>query len=125
MSGLYNMVFGYNELAGPLLSAIQLAPGEVPRFRDCFLTKDGTEIVVYTRTGGGNREEYTEQNAAMARRAGYLRDEDDKVNSTYALFFFAVPEMFKEPCLKAAAAGMGVDPAERWNDALAALRSNT
>lgn len=125
MSGLYNTVFGYNDLAGPLLAAIQLDPADVPRFRDCFLNKDGTEIVVYTRTGGGNREAYAEQNAAMASRAGYLRDEDDKVDSTYALFFFAVPEMFKEPCLKAAANGLGVDPAERWEEMLDMLKRRT
>ena len=125
MSGLYNMVFGYNELAGPLLSAIQLAPGEVPRFRDCFLTKDGTEIVVYTRTGGGNREEYADRTPRWHAAQATCVTRMTRSNSTYALFFFAVPEMFKEPCLKAAAAGMGVDPAERWNDALAALRSNT
>jgi hypothetical protein len=117
------MVFGVNQLAGPLLAMIQLDHRNVPRFRDCFLNKDGTEIIVYTRTGGGNREEYAEQNAEMTRRAGYLRDEDDSYDSTYAIFYFAVPVAYVDMCKTAAVDGHGVDVSTRWETVMDKLRS--
>jgi hypothetical protein len=118
MSGLYNLVFGNNLLAGPFLGALGIHPNDVPRFRDCFLFHDGQSLVVYTRTGGGNREEYREQNEDMTRRAGYLRDEDDSFDSTYALFHFAVPETIKPHVPSLLEKGYGVDPGKRWKEAL-------
>lgn len=122
MSGLYNMVFGYNKLAPYLLNELGIDHKAVPRFRDCFLSKDGSSIVVFTRTGGGNREEYADENAAMTQWPGYLRDEDDSYDSTYALFHFAVPDSIKHIVPEAIANGHGVDTAERWAQALDDLR---
>lgn len=116
MSGLYNTIFGVNKLAGPLLASIDVNFRDVPRFRDCFLNKDGTEIIIYTRVGGGNRAEYDEPIKAMRQLPGYLRDEDDGYDETYASFFFAIPEAERENCRKLAALGFGVDPAQRWAD---------
>jgi hypothetical protein len=79
--------------------------------------------VVYTRTGGGNRDEYSAENIAMTNRAGYLRDEDDSFESTYALFHFAVPESLKEHIPVALENGHGVDPAKRWEEAQEALNT--
>ena len=118
---LYNMVFGYSQLAAPLLAALNIDPRNVPRFRDCFLNKDGSAIVIFTRTGGGNREEYAEQNDAMTRWPGYLSNHDDETDSTYAHFNFAVPEEIKDNVVTAIANGHGVDIAERWKQAFAAL----
>src|SRR5262245_58021437 len=125
MSGLYNMVFGVNHAAAFLLDAAKIDHKKVPRFRDCFLYKDGKSIVVYTRTGGGNREDYVEENAAMTQWPGYIRDEDDSFDNTYALFHFKVPEDAKEICDKLKEIGMAVDPPERWKKMLAALRERT
>lgn len=122
MSGLYNMVFGYNDLAGPLLMELGIDPKDVPRFRDCFLHANGESVVIYTRTGGGNRTEYAEENAELTRRAGYLRDEDDSYDSTYALFHFAVPEKIKPHIQMALEQGYGVDPSTRWGEMLDALK---
>ena len=124
VSGLYNMVYGVNKLAGPLLTALGINHHDVPRFRDCFLHKDGT-IVIYTRTGGGNCEEYQSQNDAMKFQAHYLRDEDDSFDSTYALFHFAVPESVKPHVPVLLEKGYGVDPAKRWAETIEQLKRST
>lgn len=121
VSGLYNMVYGVNKLAGPLLAALDIDHHDVPRFRDCFLHVDGT-IVIYTRTGGGNREEYQSQNDAMKLHKYYLRDEDDRYDCTYALFHFTIPEEIKADCDELMAKGWGVDPAKRWAETIEQLR---
>jgi hypothetical protein len=111
------MVFGVNPLAGHLLRALSISHKDVPRFRDCFLHKDGT-IVVYTRTGGGNRAEFEKENEAMRGWAGYLRDEDDSFDSTYALFHFSPPERLKGICEEMIRLGYAVDPAVRWKQTI-------
>ena len=52
---LYNMLNGYNPNAGKLLSALQLDPRTIDRFRDCSLMEvDGKVVIhVFCRTGGG------------------------------------------------------------------------
>ena len=125
MSGLYNMVFGVNPMAAPLLMSLNINHTDVPRFRDCFLSEDGKSIIVYTRTGGGNREEYAEANEALRQIPGFLRDEDDSFDPTYALFHYAVPADIADACSKAVANGWGVEPAKRWANAIDALTKNT
>ena len=51
---LYNALFGTNPFANALLMALGITASDVPRFRDCYLDDDG-KIVIFTRTGGGNR----------------------------------------------------------------------
>lgn len=106
---LYNMVHGYNEMAPVLLAILRLKPGEVPRFRDCWW--DGEHIVLYTRTGGANRafyespeswrENYADHdmeeckgpwNSDLRKLPTYVRDEDCDFDSTFAKFYFDVPE---------------------------------
>ncbi len=90
---LYNMLFGVNKYALPLLTALDLDPANIPRFRDCFLEKDS--IVVLTRTGGGNREHYLEENKVMQDHPNYLYDEDEDFDCTYASFHFSFPDKHK------------------------------
>jgi hypothetical protein len=120
MSGLYNMIFKTNPLAGNLLKALDMSHEQPPRFRDCFLSEDGTEIIVYTRTGGGNRAEFEKENALLRQHPGFKSDEDDAFDSTYALFKFDVPERYREQCLKLGPM-YGVDPAKRWKETLEAM----
>ncbi len=93
---LYNMLFGANPYTPLLLGILGISHKSVPRFRDTFL-KDG-EIVIYTRTGGGNRETYdaadceSPSNADLRKLPGFLRDYDDDFDSTFAYFHYAVPE---------------------------------
>jgi hypothetical protein len=115
MSGLYHLVFGVNPLAGPLLRALEIDYKTVPRFRDCFLSVDGDTIIIYTRTGGNNREDYVAEIDAMRKYPGYLRDEDDSYDNTYALFYYAIPEAIAAHC-KEIPQEFCVDPAKRWGE---------
>lgn len=121
MSGLYNMLFGLNRAAVPLLKVLNVDHTTVPRFRDCFLNEAGTEIIIYTRSGGGNRDEYAELNRMMMEIPGYLRDEDDSYDNTYALFYYEIPEQHRETCLMLANLGLGVDQPKRWADYIAKI----
>lgn len=64
--GLYNILFGVNQAFPLLMKALNLQyhgkklkidgeynPG---RFRDIYLSDDGTKVILFTRNGGGNRE---------------------------------------------------------------------
>lgn len=49
MSGLYNMLFGVSSVTPILLKIVDVDPGSIPRFRDCYI--DGDYIVIHTRAG--------------------------------------------------------------------------
>lgn len=84
---LYNMLFGTNPAAGILLELLGLSPNDFYRFRDCYLTENG-EIAVYTRDGGGNRDDNTTD---VCSHPNYLRDENDDFDCTYVTYYFSVP----------------------------------
>lgn len=107
MSGLYNVVFGYNRatmLLAPMLTDDD--PREFfPRFRDCY-TEDG-DIVIYTRVGGANRTFDTEHPHAplhggdidwgfgedkMYAMPTFKRTYDDGFDATYGYYVFGVPD---------------------------------
>lgn len=99
---LYNLVHGVNPVAGLLLKmlGIDLANlnERVGRFRDCYLHRgdDGqVEIHVFTRNGGGNRDDYIAVTMGLRLHPNYLRDFDDDFDCTYATYAFAVPEPYK------------------------------
>lgn len=119
---MYNLVFGLNGAAPGLMAILELHPNNVPRFRDCFLNKDGTEIIIYTRTGGNNRAEYATENAELAAHPRYLGDEDDKFDSTYAVFRFAIDDDYKSLCKQLAEKGYGVEIKDRWENMLKNMR---
>lgn len=66
------------------------------RFRDIYLNEDGTKIILYTRNGGGNREEYWYIFEVLKTHPNYLRDYDDDYDETYAYIEFSVPEKYRE-----------------------------
>lgn len=119
----YNMLFGTNPFSNTLLQMLGVTRDDVPRFRDCFLNQEGTEIIIHTRTGGGNREDYHEGNAALARVAGYKGDWDDDFDSTYADFHFEVPEACRAQVTLLKDIGAVTNPAERWQEMLDGLRN--
>lgn len=102
---LYNMIFGVNPLAGVVLKALNLEQDNIPRLRDAYYDCDDDVLVVFTRTGGGNREYYETcieedydgpTNLDLQNHSHYLRDEDDDFDSTYAYFYFSVPDESRE-----------------------------
>lgn len=88
---LYNMLFGKNPNTTTILAALNLREGMIERFRDVWLDEDENHIVIYTRTGGGNREYYP--NKVLTSHPLYIRDEDDDFDSTYAKYYFAMPNL--------------------------------
>ncbi|GAH11948.1 unnamed protein product [marine sediment metagenome] len=97
---LYNLLHGTNKLAPLLLKVLKLDTSDVGRFRDIYLNKDGTKIILLTRNGGGNREDYQDVFESMERHPNYLTDYDDDFDCTYAYIEFSVPERFKESIAK-------------------------
>lgn len=94
MSGLYNALFGWNPacvLLAPMLTD-ENPQQFFPRFRDCYLSEDKGHIEIYTRVGGGNREDYADEIEKLRSMPTYVSDEDDDFDCTYATFTFGVPE---------------------------------
>lgn len=129
----YNMLFGVNSAAPVLLATLGLTADDVPRFRDCYI--DGTQIVIYTRTGGGNRDYYDSEescrancpeyfggevepsgpwNSTLTANAYYLHDEDDALDNTYANFYFKFPEDYAADLMALAEISDTRKPSEKW-----------
>lgn len=108
---MFNMLFGKNPLSDMILATLGLTPGDFGRFRDCYI-KDN-QICVYTRCGGGNREDYQSVFDEMEKHPCYYDDQDDDFDSTYATFYFSFPAEFAEDLAK-----LGNDekltPSEKW-----------
>lgn len=127
---MYNLVHGVNPFAGILLQALGITHAQVPRFRDCWWT--GEHIVLYTRTGGGNREAY-EKGGAYAEDhqgpwnddlrliEGYVRDEDDSYDTTYAAFYYT-PSPTLADALKALPVA-DATPEQRWKAFMEKLKA--
>lgn len=90
---LYNMLFGRNSQSGLLLAVVGLKEVDVERFRDVSSSSDGSEIHIYTRTGGGNRDDYPQE--IMRSRPEWCGSEDDDYDSTYCTDTMSVPEAFR------------------------------
>jgi len=121
---MYNMLFGQNPFSDLLLALVGLKRDDVPRFRDVFIDEQG-RICVYTRTGGGNRDAYASENAALADNPNYASDYDDDFDSTYAYFVFNVPEEQRH-VVEALQATMDEkrSPTERFADLLRLMQSD-
>ena len=89
---MYNMLFGKNPSTDEILALLGLTEADVERFRDCWVRDDdeGQRIVIFTRTGGGNREWWP--NAKLTSHPCYIRDYDDDWDTTYAYYEFVIPE---------------------------------
>jgi hypothetical protein len=139
---LYNMIFGQNPLSDVLLSILDLDRSKVGRFRDVHLHKpeDGgpIQIAIYTRNGGGNRECWNDDKVKadseqcdccgcfmsyrVQKIAGYVRDEDDDFDRTYATIYFRCPERFVGMLEKLVDEKAGA-PNDRWVAFLDKMRS--
>ena len=97
MSGLYNALFWWNPacvLLAPMLTD-ENPEYFFPRFRDCYLSYDKEHIEIFTRVGGGNRDEYEDEIEDLRSMPTYVSDEDDDFDCTYATFTFSVPEEWR------------------------------
>ena len=109
LMSMYNMLFGVNPFSRVLLAMLGAHVHTVPRYRDCFLNADG-DIVIYTRTGGGNRADHVEGNDWLRTLPGYIQ-----YDTTYAMFRYRPPEKFAaEIKLITLQGGKAEDPAARF-----------
>ena len=65
---------------------------DFPRYRAVTVYPDQPLVVIRTRTGGGNREEYEEENEKLRALQGFIKDEDDDFDCTYAYWHYEIPE---------------------------------
>lgn len=98
---LYNIMNGVTVATFFVLPMLGKHPDEYPRFRDCFLQDEdhpeyNGHIHVYTRVGGGNRDDYQGSIDEMRKHPNYIADFDDSFDSTFASFIFSVPDEWKE-----------------------------
>lgn len=91
---LYNMLHGVNPLAGGLLEVLGFQPQQFVRIRNVYLVEvdNDLRIAVFTRCGGGNRDDHEHVFSWARDQPTYLRDFDDDYDSTFATFEFAIPE---------------------------------
>jgi hypothetical protein len=114
------MIFGTDPNAGLFLGIIKVDPRIVPRFRDCFY--NGEYIIVHTRTGGGNREEYKAENQKLRESPLFDHDEDDDYDSTFANFYYRVPEELQELFAEKREEIKSPMPKEKWQAVLDKLK---
>lgn len=133
---LYNALFGVNPLAAVVVEAVG-ATGLIPRFRDAYFDAEENRLVIFTRTGGGNREYYDEPNgydnedyegpfnADLRALPNFISDEDDDFDCTYASFYFSVPEAYKPifDTLRELGAGNDEKPMDRFTKMLEDLQN--
>ena len=108
---LYNMLFGMNPDSDKLLEFLGKTKEDFGRFRNVYM-EDGF-IVVHTRNGGGNRDDYQWVFDEMSTHPWYSHDADDDFDCTYANIYFRHPEGYGE-LLKEMAEGT-VTPSEKWD----------
>ena len=90
---LYNLMNGINPAAIFILPMLGHHPDWYGRFRDCFV--DDGMIHVYTRLGGGNREDYEDIIKKIRAHPDFVTDRDDDFDCTYATFIFNVPKQWQ------------------------------
>lgn len=121
---MYNALFGVRPESHVLLSWIELKEDDFYRFRDCYFSKDGSRIIVYTRCGGPNREDYQTMYNSISHNPLYIRDYDDNYDNTYSSIEFAIPSKYKtlaESMFEKADTSTG---AEKFQKLFALMESN-
>ena len=137
---LYNMLFGVHGEAPIVLHMLGITEHHVPRFRSAYI--ENGRLVLYTRTGGGNRDFYESEeccrgnypeyfdgedepsgpwNCDLRNIQGFLYDQDDDFDSTYAYFYYSPPDEYK-----ADIEGIGEEsrsPSAQWDKLLSSLGS--
>lgn len=87
---LYNMIGGVSPLASAVLHLLDLDQDDFGRFRDAWF--EGDHMIVRTRTGGGNRDDYEATIEELSEHPLFVSEEDDDFDSTYMTFTFDFPE---------------------------------
>ena len=99
---LYNTLFEENKDTPIFLGMIEMEKKDFARFRDIWLNTEGDKILVLTRLGGGNRQNYQKEINQIRKNKYYITDYDDCFDETYAYFEFNIPENYVETCKRIA-----------------------
>lgn len=118
---LYNMIFGMNPDSDKLLSLLGKTKSDFGRFRNVYM--DEGYIVVHTRNGGGNREDYEDVFDEMSEHPWYSHDEDDSFDFTYANIYFKVPDDFHKSYIELMNIDKGESPNKQWNELFAMMEA--
>jgi len=95
MSSLYNMAIGgFNSFADICLGITKLDVDKIGRFRNAWLSDDGKTIIILTKMGGGNREDYEEQIEYLKNQPNFIKEYDYEDDSVYAIFEYNVEDKF-------------------------------
>lgn len=116
---LYNMVAGHNPSTTQILSLLGKNTGNFGRFRDVYL-EDGY-IVVHTRCGGGNREDYEYVFEDAKEHRWYSHNKDCDFDCTYADIYFKIPDTQDKTVL--GLLDKGRNPEQMWNTLFEALKA--
>lgn len=116
---MYNMIFGMNPDADNMLTLLGKTQGDFGRFRSVFM-EDGC-IVVHTRNGGGNRDDYEGVFDEMSMHPWYSHDEDDDFDCTYANIYFKIPEAHQD-FVAIQNFNQGSNPSDQWAKLFAELK---
>ena len=135
LMSLFNNLFGFSNEAEFLLNVLNLKEGDIPRFRDCFYDCERNQIVIHTRTGGGNREYYDNEescrdnypeyfesgdvpcgpwNSDLVNHPLYLTDYDDDYDCTYANFVFKAPDEHIDTLKEIFSGKETITPSDKW-----------
>ena len=114
---LYNLLHGKNPSTQPLLDILGYTEGDFGRFRSVYV--ENSFIVVHTRCGGGNREDYEDVFSMASDHSWYVRDEDCDFDSTYADIYFKIPEGEIQSFV--AMLDQGKNPGTQWTETFKAL----
>ena len=117
---MYNMIFGTNPDNDALLEILGKTQADFGRFRSVFM-EDGY-IVVHTRNGGGNREDYEDVFDEMSEHPWYSHDADDDFDCTYANIYFKIPESH-EDFMAIRNLNEGKNPSKQWAELFAQMEA--
>lgn len=106
------MLFGPTRHKIPALAVCGIDPEQVGRFRDVWVERDGDSadsviLALYTRNGGGNRQDYQDQIGYLHSLPTFVSDREE----TWAGFRLA--------------AVSPINTDERWQTALAVIEGRT
>ena len=140
---MYNMIHGYDPTSGLVLSILGVTPEQIPRYRDSYI--DGERLVIYTRTGGGNRDYYENLESCSSNYPdyfvegedhpsgpwnddlrdipGFLYDSDDDYDCTYASFYYEIPDNFLYLKDKLMSMARNETQEERWEAAIDRIKN--
>jgi len=123
---LYELVFKPDEgRCAVVLFSLGFVTADVGRFRDAWAEiRDGQPVfAIYTRNGGGNRQDQAEGIRRMQSHDLYVADTDDQFDSTYATFYFTMPPEVVE---KVGVENIQehVDTDARWLAAIEAMKTS-